>query len=181
MTVSFTFLWRFLWCSTFEHLIEDKVSISTVTGWLTQQDTCFTCISYFKFWTPSFLPWPDDAKVCLWCLPLILSAGMLVKSCPLFFCVFVLPLQPVLPMFCSSCLIWLSFPPDCESWIGTVLQLWTERSVYKHLLVSEIALESFIGSVLLPSVMTVCADCCLAVLACLKVKNYVRVSLWWCR
>lgn len=69
MTVSFTFLWRFLWYSTFEHLIEDKVSISTVTGWLTQQDTCFTCILYFGFRTPSFLPRPDDAKVCLWFSP----------------------------------------------------------------------------------------------------------------
>lgn len=92
---------------------------------------------------------------------------MLVRSPPFFqcLCAFVSP-------------VWLSFPPDCESWIGTVLKLRTERSVSKCLLVSEIALESVIGSIMSPSVMTVCVGCCLAVLASFKVENYVHISLW---
>lgn len=40
------------------------IPISTVTGWLTQQDTCFMCIWYFEFRTPSFLSRPVDANVC---------------------------------------------------------------------------------------------------------------------
>lgn len=103
-------LHSWLWASHFydgvfdaRHLRLLGLPISTVTGWLTQQDTSFMCIWYFEFRTPSSpSSQPNDADVCT-CLWFSVQVCWLSHP-PLFFCVFAHPLQA-----CASNVLFLVF------------------------------------------------------------------------
>lgn len=95
MTVCFTFSWCLLWSWA--------LPISTVTGWVTQQDTCLLDLIILK--TPLLLSGPDD-RIYLWLCPQVLP-GMWVKSSPSF--LYLLAYFPVLFFSCFVHGVWFDY------------------------------------------------------------------------